>query len=158
LLVDAAAVATEAGMAARLAHPHHWITIEVAEPLLVRADPLAVSCILGNLLDNAAAHAPAGSTIRLVTGREPREALLAVYDQGPGIPPDSRARIFELYMRLNGPAAGRLGLGLYIARRLSRPIGTSYDAPTRPWVVVPASSCASPWRGRAAIALQGHLP
>ena len=46
-LVDAAALAQEAGQAARLAHPAHRITIEAAGPLLVRVDPLAVSRILG---------------------------------------------------------------------------------------------------------------
>jgi light-regulated signal transduction histidine kinase (bacteriophytochrome) len=57
-LVDAAALAEEAGLAARLAHPDHRITIEVAGPLLVRVDPLAIAGILGNLLDNAAAYSP----------------------------------------------------------------------------------------------------
>jgi hypothetical protein len=45
-LVDVAAVAEEAGQVAQLAHPDHPITIEVAGPLLVRVDPLAVSRIL----------------------------------------------------------------------------------------------------------------
>ena len=59
-LVDVAALAEEAGHAARLAHPDHPITIEAAGPLPVRVDPLAISRILGNLLDNAAAYSPQG--------------------------------------------------------------------------------------------------
>ena len=59
-LVDVAALAEEAGHAARLAHPNHPITIEAAGPLPVRVDPLAISRILGNLLDNAAAYSPKG--------------------------------------------------------------------------------------------------
>jgi signal transduction histidine kinase len=115
-------VAEEPGQIAGLAHPDHPITIEVAGPLLVRVDSLAVSRILGNLLDNAAAHCPPGSLIRLIGGRDGTQAVLAVQDQGPGIPADARERIFERYARgarHAGPAAGGLGLGLYIARRLA---------------------------------------
>jgi hypothetical protein len=59
-LVDVAALAEEAGHAARLAHPNHPITIEAAGPLPVRVDLLAISRILGNLLDNAAAYSAQG--------------------------------------------------------------------------------------------------
>jgi two-component system OmpR family sensor kinase len=114
-LVDAAALATEAGVAAQVAHPHHQITIYAAGPLLVCVDPLAITRILGNLLDNAATHAPPGSLIRLIGGRDGHEAVLAVQDQGPGIAADARERIFERYARVDrhaGLAAGGLGLGL----------------------------------------------
>jgi two-component system, OmpR family, sensor kinase len=123
-LVDAAVLAEEAGRAARLAHPRHPITIEVAGPLLVRVDPLAVSRILGNLLDNAAAYSPPGARIWLSARRDGVHALLAVQDQGPGIPSGERERMFQRYTRLDPPAASSggsgLGLGLYIARRLAR--------------------------------------
>jgi signal transduction histidine kinase len=121
-LQDVAALAQEAGIAARLAHPDHPVTIEVAGPLLVHTDSLAISRILGNLLDNAATHSPPGAPIRLVAGRDGAQAVLAVQDQGPGIPPEERGRIFERYARLDwptGPPTGGLGLGLYIARRLA---------------------------------------
>ena len=121
-LVDAAALAEEAGRAARLAHPDHPITIEVAGPLLVRVDPLTISRILGNLLDNGAAHSPRGTPIVLSAGRDGVHAVLAVQDDGPGIPPADRERIFERYERLDQPTTspGGGGLGLYIARRLAR--------------------------------------
>jgi signal transduction histidine kinase len=121
-LVDAAHLAEEAGHAARLAHPDHRITIEAAGPLLVRVDPLAVSRILGNLLDNAAAYSPPGTGIWLSASRDGLHAVLAVQDQGPGIPLADRDRIFQRYARLDRSTAGRaggLGLGLYIARRLA---------------------------------------
>jgi two-component system, OmpR family, sensor kinase len=125
-LVDAAALATEAGRAAQLAHPDHRITIQAAGPLLVIADPLAISRILGNLLVDPAAHSPAGSPILVVSRRAGSEAVLAVGDQGPGIPPAARERIFDRYARLKrpaGPAVVGLGLGLDIARRLARANG-----------------------------------
>jgi signal transduction histidine kinase len=122
LLMDAAALAEEAGHTARLAHPDHPITIEAAGPLLVRVDPLAISRILGNLLDNAAAYSPPRAAIRLTARRDGGQALVAVQDQGPGIPLADRDRIFQRHVRLHPVAAGHsggLGLGLYIARRLA---------------------------------------
>jgi signal transduction histidine kinase len=122
-LVDAAALAEEAGQAARLSHPEHPVTIEAAGPLLVRADPLAVGRILGNLLDNAAAYSPPGAAIWLSAMREGAHAVLAVHDQGPGIPPAERDRIFQRYARLDQRTDQHqpgLGLGLYVARRLAR--------------------------------------
>jgi signal transduction histidine kinase len=121
-LVDAAALAEEAGHAARLAHPDHPITIQAAGPLLVRVDPLAIGRILGNLLDNAAAYSPQQAGIWLSASRDGVQAVLAVRDQGPGIPPADRHRIFQRYARLDqrtGPHQTGLGLGLYIARRLA---------------------------------------
>ena len=106
-LVDASALAEEAARAAQLAHPHHRITIHAAGPLLVRVDPLAISRILGNLLDNAAAHSPTRAPIRLTVSRDGTQAVLAVQDQGPGVPLSERDRIFERYARLDWPAHPR---------------------------------------------------
>jgi signal transduction histidine kinase len=88
----------------------------------VRVDPLAVSRILGSLLDNAAAYSPPGAPIRASAGRDGVHALLAVQDQGPGIQPADRGRIFQRYARLASATVspgGGLGLGLYVAKRLA---------------------------------------
>jgi len=118
--------------------------------LLVRVDPLAVSRILGNLLDNGAAHSPRGTPIVLSAGRDGVHAVLAVQDDGPGIPPADRERIFERYERLgqptSSPGGGGLGLGLYIAQRLARANHGELQATDPPVAVVPALSCACPWR------------
>jgi signal transduction histidine kinase len=122
-LVDAAALAEETGRAARLAQPDHPITIEVAGPLLVRVDPLAVSRILGNLLDNAAAYSSRGAPIVLSAGREGCMRCWPSRIKDQGSPLTDRDRIFQRYARLDQAAAspgGGLGLGLYIARRLAR--------------------------------------
>jgi signal transduction histidine kinase len=121
-LVDAAALAAEAGQAARLAHPDHPIAIKAAGPLLVRVDPLAISRILGNLLDNAATYSPPGGPIWLSASRDGPDAVLTIQDAGPGIPLADRDRVFQRYTRLGQPTgrpSGGLGLGLFIARRLA---------------------------------------
>jgi two-component system, OmpR family, sensor kinase len=122
LLVDAATLATEATVAAQLAHPNHRITVQAVGPLLVRVDPLAITRILGNLLDNAATHSPAGSPIQLIGSCDGTQVVLAVQDQGHGVAREASERIFERYARVDrrgGSAVGGLGLGLYISRRLA---------------------------------------
>jgi two-component system sensor histidine kinase KdpD len=80
----------------------------------VDVDPLLVRQVLANLIDNALRHSPLGRTVsvsaKLVDGGK---VEVAVTDQGPGIPPTERARIFEVFNRRE--AGGRGGLGLAIA-------------------------------------------
>jgi signal transduction histidine kinase len=121
-VVDAAAVTRDAVAAARTAYPARPLVLEANEVLPVRAVPEAVLQVLGNLLDNAAKHAPDRAPIRVEARRVGALAVLAVEDSGPGIPPAERERIFELFTQLDSGAtrlAGGVGLGLFIARQLS---------------------------------------
>jgi signal transduction histidine kinase len=88
-------------------------------PVRVAADP--VLQILGNLVDNACKYAPEDSPVLLVGERHGTDAVLAVEDDGAGVPPEERERVFERFTRLE-PGRG-LGLGLYIARQLARAQG-----------------------------------
>jgi two-component system OmpR family sensor kinase len=75
-----------------------------------------------NLVDNAIKHTPPGGAVRLSLIEEPRDYMISVSDNGPGIPLDAQARVFERFYRAdkarahsedgNGPGAG---LGLAIA-------------------------------------------
>jgi signal transduction histidine kinase len=68
------------------------------------------------LADNAIRHGPTGSRVRI--GLRPRDkggATLTVDDQGPGIRPEDRARVFDRFWRAPGASAGGTGLGLAIA-------------------------------------------
>lgn len=84
----------------------------------VEADPRLLARALSNLLRNAQKYA--GATIRLSAAREAGKLLIAVEDDGPGIPEEERERIFEPFYRLDRSrdrATGGFGLGLAIARK-----------------------------------------
>jgi signal transduction histidine kinase len=121
-VVDAAAVARDAVATARATYPARQIVVDANQVLPVRAVPEAVLQLLGNLLDNAAKHAPDRSPIRVEARRVGGLAVVAVEDSGPGVPPAERERIFERFTQLDSGAtrlAGGVGLGLYIARQLA---------------------------------------
>jgi two-component system sensor histidine kinase KdpD len=89
----------------------------------VRVDPHAVAEVLYTLVDNAAKYSPPGTAIRVAAARaEGGMISVAVEDQGQGIPPDIRERVFDKFFRAtrDGDAGGRrpagTGLGLAIAR------------------------------------------
>jgi signal transduction histidine kinase len=125
-VVDAGAVAGDAVAVARDAYPARQLVLEAREVLPVRALPEAILQVLGNLLDNAAKHAPDKAPIRVEARRAGSLAVLAVTDTGPGVPPADRERIFERFTQLDSGAtrrAGGVGLGLYIARQLANAQG-----------------------------------
>jgi signal transduction histidine kinase len=83
----------------------------------VRGDRHALGRVVQNLLDNAVRHA--ASRVELSVGAEGGLAVLSVTDDGPGIPPADRERVFERFTRLDeGRArdAGGMGLGLAVVK------------------------------------------
>jgi len=84
-----------------------------------RCDPERVRQVLNNLLSNAIKYSPPGSLVRVSGWIEDDFVGVAVSDEGPGIPPDQRERVFERFARGNDPQVRRTkgaGLGLYISR------------------------------------------
>ena len=76
--------------------------------------------IIDNLLANALQVAPAGSTVTLVVRPLPRAGVaLHVIDEGPGLPPEHRARAFDRFWQGPGADTANSGLGLAIVRELS---------------------------------------
>jgi signal transduction histidine kinase len=125
-VVDAAAVTREAVAAARATYPARQLVLEANEVLPVRAVPEAIRQVLGNLLDNAAKHAPDRTPIRVEARKVGALAVVAVEDTGPGVPPGERERIFDRFTQLDSGAtrlASGVGLGLYIARQLANAQG-----------------------------------
>jgi two-component system OmpR family sensor kinase len=119
--VDAADLLVEAATEARAGACGNRVRVRCDGGLPVRLAPDAVLQILGNLVDNACKYGPEDRPVWLVGERDGAQVVLAVEDDGAGVPPAERERIFERFTRLE-PGRG-LGLGLYIARQLTRAQG-----------------------------------
>jgi signal transduction histidine kinase len=119
--VDAADLLVEAATEAQAGLCGDRVRLRCDQSLPVRLGPDPVLQILGNLVDNACKYAPEDSPVLLIGERDGDEAVLAVEDDGAGVGPEERERVFERFTRLE-PGRG-LGLGLYIARHLARAQG-----------------------------------
>jgi signal transduction histidine kinase len=87
-------------------------------------DPGAVARVVRILIDNALRHAPPASTVRVVPAYHGENATVAVDDEGPGVLPADRERIFERFERGSAPSGeSGFGLGLAIGRELARKMG-----------------------------------
>jgi CheY-like chemotaxis protein len=100
----------------------HQLDVTVSsEPLRVEGDPVRLTQIFANLLNNAAKYTDAGGRIWLTITRSGDSVVVSVRDTGVGIPPDTLRRVFELFMqgdRHAGRAQGGLGIGLTLAKSL----------------------------------------
>jgi signal transduction histidine kinase len=91
------------------------------QPVQVVGDPDLLEQVFSNLLQNALRHA--ATTVRLSGGRAGRTAVIAVEDDGRGIPSDKRVDVFERFFRLDESRDrddGGLGLGLSIVAEIVR--------------------------------------
>lgn len=83
--------------------------------LLVEGDADRLAQVLANLLDNAVRHSPVGGCVTVRAGvLDPERWMLEVADEGPGIPVDRAARVFDRFGSW-GDSGGGTGLGLAIA-------------------------------------------
>lgn len=97
------------------------VALDIASDGDVRGDPDALVRALRNVLDNACAADPSGHCavgVQRVNGN----VELRVTDDGAGVAPADRERVFERFVRLDGSRAGT-GLGLAIARKIARQHG-----------------------------------
>jgi two-component system sensor histidine kinase KdpD len=102
------------------------VEVDVPESLPpVRADPALLERVVANLVDNAVAHAPEGSSVRVEAGEVGSRVLIRTIDRGPGIPPAERERIFQPFQRLgDSPSHGAgVGLGLAVALGFTHAMG-----------------------------------
>lgn len=97
---------------------HHTVRIALPPDLpLVCVDPVLMEQVVFNLLDNARKYAPPGSVITVWAGQDGRDLRLEVSDQGPGIPPEDRERVFDMFYRVDqSDRLSGTGLGLAICR------------------------------------------
>ena len=94
--------------------------------ITVLGDPAALAVLVRNLVDNALRYTPAGGQVRLTLACNRTGPLLAVDDNGPGIPEPERERVFERFVRGAAAAdAAGSGLGLAIVRSIAQRHGAS---------------------------------
>jgi signal transduction histidine kinase len=105
----------------------HDLAVEGATEATGVGDEERVLQIGRILLENALVHTPSGTSIRLRTARRNGSALLTVEDEGPGIPAEHMAHIFDRFYRIEGTVASGSGLGLAIARELAELMGGTVE-------------------------------
>ncbi|SEJ84984.1 Signal transduction histidine kinase [Sphingobium sp. AP50] len=88
----------------------------IASGVHFRADPMQMTRLMSNLLDNAFKYVPSGGSVTLQLAPGPH---IIVQDDGPGIPCADRERVFDRYVRLDGARGGGHGLGLSLARAIA---------------------------------------
>lgn len=148
LLAQRAVGAIESLVAARAQR----LTLELPDqPCLIHADPDRIERVLMNLLGNAHKYGREGGRIELRLERRDHEVLIAVADDGPGIPAHEQARIFERFYRGASDVANHnqgSGLGLPIARALVELHGGRIWVESAPgegavfWVALPLVAAA----------------
>ena len=126
--VDLAVIATDAVADAAAADPERTYAVEPgAAP--VEGDDARLRQVAANLLANARAHTPAGTSVRVRTAVDGDRAVLEVADDGPGIAPELAGRVFERFYRAD-PSRARdgtsgAGLGLSIVAAIAEAHGGS---------------------------------
>ena len=111
-----AGAVAEAEVTAALAGRGIAFRTDVRGRTLVHADPGRLHQVLVNLLDNAARHGPPGSEVHVSGRRDGGDIVIEVRDEGPGIAPEDRERVFGRFTRGERAVGGGTGLGLAIAR------------------------------------------
>jgi signal transduction histidine kinase len=102
-------------------------------PTRLTGDPSAISRMIRNLVDNAVRHAD--SCVAIEVGSRNAAATLTVSDDGPGIPPAERTRVFERFVRLDSDrsrSGGGAGLGLAIVAEIVGAHGGTITIGDRP--------------------------
>lgn len=96
------------------------VSLHTNGPAIINGDPKQLDRLLRNLIDNAERHARTEITVSVESTED--KVVLIIADDGPGIPPEDRERVFDRFTRLDEARdsdAGGTGLGLAIAREIA---------------------------------------
>ena len=113
--------AVEASRPLAEAMKHEVRVVIPSEPIHVDGDPVRLTQVFGNLLNNSAKYTSPGGKIEIKAERKGDEAVVTVKDNGAGIPPEKLDSIFEMFTQVEGSlerSQGGLGIGLTLVRRL----------------------------------------
>jgi signal transduction histidine kinase len=126
--VDVTAVLSEAveRHAAEAAARQIALRVDAGLPALASADRDRLVQVIGNYLSNALRYAPSPSTVTLSVDRRGGEVVASVRDEGPGVPGDQLAHLFDRFYRADpsrSRALGGSGIGLAIVRAVAEAMG-----------------------------------
>lgn len=128
-------IATDVVHDLRATAPDHTVRLETAA-VEVPGDEGRLRQVLINLVANALRHTPGGTTVTVRVRREPGAGVVEVVDDGPGIPREAQARLFEGFSRADTSRArgsgGGAGLGLTIVDALVGAHGGSVELESTP--------------------------
>ena len=99
------------------------LDLEAPDTLPMEIEPLALRTILRNLVGNALLYVPRGGRVHVSLALHGGGLQLAVADDGPGIAPEDRERVFERFMRGGSRDVSGSGLGLAIVRQAALRMG-----------------------------------
>ena len=102
-------------------HRHHNVSVDVPSDVVVHADPVRLSQVFANLLNNAAKYMDDGGQIWVHAVRDGKSVDVSVKDSGMGIAAESLPRLFELFSQVQMSverAQGGAGIGLSLAKGL----------------------------------------
>ena len=91
-----------------------------AEPALIHGSDWLIRELAANLIENALTYTPRGGRVTVRCGTLEQEAFLEVEDNGPGVPPEERQRVFERFYRIPDSAGEGSGLGLAIVQEIAQ--------------------------------------
>jgi PAS domain S-box-containing protein len=110
----------------------HELLVELPdEPVTLDADPVRMTQVISNLLNNAAKYTNPGGRLEVRAWRDAGEAVISVRDSGIGIANENLERVFELFSQVHGDpprATGGLGVGLSLVRGLVQMHGGTVEA------------------------------
>jgi len=101
--------------------------IDVDGPVEVLGQTSSLTDLVDNLVDNAVRYTPPGGHVTVSVGKAQGEAWVQVEDDGPGIPPDMRDKVFQRFFRLAGSAQPGSGLGLSIVWEVAQRHGARVE-------------------------------
>lgn len=114
--------------------PEGSVALDIPETLpMVAVDPGLLERAVANLVENAVKYAPSGTVVLVAASALADRVEVRVVDRGPGVPDDTKDRIFEPFQRYgDAPRGAGVGLGLAVARGFVEAMGGSLNADDTP--------------------------
>jgi signal transduction histidine kinase len=114
-------IATEAVRDFKNRFANREIIADIQPGIYMQAEDTLMQLLINNLLDNAIKYSPKESTVKLLLKKEIKEVIIQVTDEGIGIAPDEKKRVFEKFYRVGSEetrTAKGTGLGLYLSKKI----------------------------------------